>query len=164
MTRKEREKVNTMATKKSNNGIMLYTLKAVKEKEFIYNNVTIESKNDIIGFLESIGLQENTEEVVALVCLNAKGKIIGFHEVSRGTLSSSQVHPREVYKRAIVNNASSIIVAHNHPSGYSNPSNDDIEVTKRLVECGKLLGIKLLDHIIIGEDEHTSLMAMGYIK
>jgi DNA repair protein RadC len=71
--------------------------------------------------------------------------------ISQGNLNSSIIHPREVFKNAILSNANSIILVHNHPSGDINPSKEDIEVTKRLREVGNLLGIKVLDHVIIGD-------------
>jgi DNA repair protein RadC len=80
-----------------------------------------------------------------------------------GSLNASIVHPREVFKEALKRSAASIICMHNHPSGDPSPSREDIEVTKRLVECGKLIGIDLLDHIIIGEQKYVSLKEKGYL-
>ena len=98
-----------------------------------------------------------------MMTLNTKNKTIGLNMVSVGSLNSSIVHPREVFKLAILQNARSIIVAHNHPSGDTNPSKEDIESTKRLVEAGKILGIDVLDPLVIGDD-YTSLATEGYIK
>ena len=98
--------------------------------------------------------------VVAM--LDRKGGILGLNTVSVGTISSSVVHPREVFKPAIVIGASSIIIAHNHPSGGTMPSKEDTEVTRRLVEAGKLLGIEILDHVIIG-DNYYSFKEKGMI-
>ena len=81
----------------------------------------------------------------------------------RGTINTSLVHPREVFKRALLNNASNIMVAHNHPSGDPNPSKEDIQITERLKEAGNLLGINLLDHIIVGEDKYISLKEKGVL-
>ncbi len=80
-----------------------------------------------------------------------------------GSLNASIVHPREVYKEAIKRSAASIICIHNHPSGDPTPSREDIEVTRRLVECGRLVGIELLDHLIIGDKTYVSLKEKGYV-
>ena len=88
--------------------------------------------------------------------MDSKGKVVGVHEVSHGDLNSAPVHPREVFKRALLNNASSIIVSHNHPSGDPTPSDCDRILTERLVEAGKLIGIAVLDHIILGDDIYHS--------
>ena len=93
------------------------------------------------------------------VCLTLDGgnRLINIHEVSKGTLTASLVHPREVFRCAISDNAASIIVAHNHPSGNLEPSQADRQVTERLQEAGELLGIKLLDHIIVTKTSFTAL-------
>ena len=80
-----------------------------------------------------------------------------------GSLNSSIVHPREVFKEAFRRSAASIICAHNHPSGDPSPSKEDIDVTKRLIECGRLIGIEILDHLIIGEKKYVSLKEKGYL-
>jgi DNA repair protein RadC len=91
------------------------------------------------------------EEVFAMITLDVKNKITGIFEVSVGTLSSSLVAPREVYKRALLQNAAAVIFGHNHPSGEVNASSDDIEITKKLEKGGELLGISVFDHIIVGD-------------
>ena len=90
-------------------------------------------------------------EHFVVLLLDQKNKIIGIHTVSTGSLTASVVHPREVYKVAILSNAAAIIAGHNHPSGDPNPSTEDRALTTRLCEAGKLLGIALLDHIIVGD-------------
>ena len=99
------------------------------------------------------GSRQFAQEVFAVVTLDTKNQITGIVEVTRGTLDASLVHPREVFAPAIAATASSIILAHNHPSGDPTPSREDISVTQRLTECGTLLGIDVLDHIIVGD--HT---------
>lgn len=90
------------------------------------------------------------EENFVAIHLNARHEVIGLHEVSRGTLSASLVHPREVFKAAVLSNAFSILIAHNHPSGaYPAPSSEDIKVTKQLIAAGELLGVKVIDHLIV---------------
>lgn len=103
------------------------------------------------------------QEVLVVIYLNTKNTIIGKEIVSKGSLNSSIVHPREVFSGAVKNSSASIVVAHNHPSGDSTPSSEDISVTQRLVECGRLLGISLIDHIIIGNGTYTSLKERGNI-
>ena len=94
--------------------------------------------------------------------LDTKNHIIAAHEVTRGSLNASIVHPREVFKAAVMANASSIICFHNHPSGNPNPSREDLAVTDRLVKAGKILDIPVLDHIIIGDPgEYISLKDRG---
>lgn len=103
------------------------------------------------------------KEVVKLLLLDTKGKIVGDVFVSTGSLTASIVHPREVFKEAIVRSANKIIIIHNHPSGDPSPSEQDVDITKRLQEAGDIMGVELLDHIIIGDGEFTSLRRMGII-
>lgn len=103
-------------------------------------------------------------EVFFVICLNTKNHVVAVHRCHVGSLNSSIVHPREVFKSVILNNAASVIVAHQHPSGDPTPSMEDINVTKRLVEAGKLLGIEVLDHLVVNNDNSfTSLKERGYI-
>ena len=95
--------------------------------------------------------------------LNSKGEVIEIDTVSIGELSATVVHPREVFNRATKKSAASIILAHNHPSGDPTPSVQDVETTKRLVECGRLMGINVLDHVIIGNGDFSSLKALNMI-
>ena len=104
----------------------------------------------------------NQEHFICLY-LNTKNQVLFKKTVFIGSLNASIVHPREVFKEALRRSAASIICFHNHPSGDPSPSREDIEVTKRLVECGKLMGIEVLDHIIIGEKKFTSLKQKGYL-
>ena len=111
--------------------------------------VSIKSPNDVAGFLSP--LQHAAEELFVAIHLNAKNEIMGLHEVSHGTLSASLVHPREVFKAALLANSFAIIVCHNHPSGSSVcPSPEDIDTTRQLVDAGKLLGVGVIDHLIVG--------------
>ena len=103
-------------------------------------------------------------EHVQLFLLNTKCKIESEYTVSIGELNSADIHPREVYSVAIRRSAAAIIIAHNHPSGDPTPSNLDIAATKRLEAAGKIVGIKLLDHIIVGYDSYVSLRSEGVIE
>lgn len=100
-------------------------------------------------------LEEEDRENFLVISLDTKNHINGINVISTGTLNSSLAHPREVFKMAILNNSNNIIIAHNHPSGDTEPSNEDIKVTDRLIECGKILGIEVLDHIIVGEGYYS---------
>lgn len=110
---------------------------------------------------EVLDIEHEASEMFGIVCLTQKNGVAGIHVVSIGSLDAAIVHPREVFKRAILNNAASIICFHNHPSGDPTPSPADLELTKRLVDSGELLGIQVLDHLIIGEGRYISLMDQG---
>ena len=102
-------------------------------------------------------------EQFIIACLNTKNEPTNITVVSVGSLNKAIVHPREVFKTAILSNAASVMAFHNHPSGDTTPSDQDIQLTHRLVEAGELLGIKLLDHLIIGDGSFTSLKEKGYL-
>jgi DNA repair protein RadC len=106
-------------------------------------------------------VQGEAQEVFGILILNIKNKIVAVHEISRGTLNSSMVHPREVFKPAVLHNAAAIICFHNHPSGDPEPSREDIEITERLKNAGEILGIPVYDHIIVGDDRCVSLKERG---
>ena len=101
-------------------------------------------------------LKEKKEEYFYILMLNTQNYIIGERLISKGILDASIIHPREIFKPAIKNSASKIILVHNHPSGDSNPSEEDIEITKKLKEVGEKIDIKVLDHIIIGGEDFWS--------
>lgn len=105
-----------------------------------------------------------TREHFVCLFLNTKNRILGQETIFVGSLNASIVHPREVFQAALKRNSASLICVHNHPSGDPTPSLEDIEVTKRLVEAGKILGIEVLDHIIIGEKRYVSLKSLGLMK
>jgi DNA repair protein RadC len=138
--------------------------KVVRERQVSYYEQAVDSPDSAVELLRALGLEDAAEEYFYVICLGTRSNITGIHEVSHGELSSTMVHPREVFKRALANNAYGIIVAHNHPSGDPTPSDEDIVTTKRLVDAGELLGIKVLDHIIIGDGTYESLKVCGYIK
>ena len=101
----------------------------------------------ILKSLQSLALSDR--EVLAGLYLNSRDQIIAYHEISMGTVNVNIVHPREVFKPAIIKNACSVIIAHNHPSNNVDPSQADLDTTRRLKTAGRILGIKLVDHIII---------------
>lgn len=118
----------------------------------------INSPDDVNKIIQSY-IDGVDREHFVIVLLNRKNGIIGINTVSVGDVSSSIVHPREVFKPAIVAGASSIILAHNHPSGDPTPSRQDLLVTKRIKAAGDILGIEVLDHIVIGDGCYESLKA-----
>jgi len=108
-------------------------------------------------------IKDKAKEHFKLILLNPRNKIIGISTISIGTLNASLVHPREVFKDAIMHSAASVVLAHNHPSGDPEPSEDDIKITKRLIEAGKILGVEVIDHIIIAKDGFKSFAKEGLI-
>lgn len=103
------------------------------------------------------------QEVLKLILLNTKNTVIGVKDVFKGSLNSSIVHPWEIFREAVQRGSANIIICHNHPSGDPTPSKEDINVTLRIKQCGDLMGIKLLDHIIIGNNNYISLKEKGII-
>ena len=112
---------------------------------------------DVADFLMP-RLRYAAKEQFVVILLNGKNKVIGTEVVSEGSLSSSIVHPREVYAPAILHHAAAIMVAHNHPSGDPKPSFEDEEVTRMLSRSGKVLGIPMIDHVIIGDGNYYSFL------
>ena len=108
-------------------------------------------------------LREQKKEFFISICLDTKNQIISKETISIGSLNANVVHPREVFKSALLASAAHIIVVHNHPSGDPTPSREDIEITKKLVETGTIMGIAVLDHIIIGDGRHFSMKEAGHI-
>src|SRR3989344_388599 len=131
-------------------------------KEKINPNTLLDSPQLVFEYLrEKIGKEK--KEHFTIICLDIRNNLL-VDEVSIGTLSASLVHPREVFKKAILNNASHVVIAHNHPSGNPSPSEEDILTTKRLVDAGKILGIAVIDHIIVTQNAFVSLKEQGVIK
>lgn len=123
---------------------------------------TIRSPKDAATYLMADMTSLNQEHFVTLF-LNVKNQILHKQTIFIGSLNASIVHPREIFREAVKRSAASIICAHNHPSGNPAPSTEDIDVTKRLVEAGQLMGIELLDHVIIGDHQFISLKEKGYM-
>jgi DNA repair protein RadC len=103
-------------------------------------------------------LRYAVKEQFIVILLNGKNKVVGTEVISEGSLSSSVVHPREVYASALLHHAAAIMVAHNHPSGDPKPSDEDREITSFLAQSGKVLGIPLVDHIVIGDGTYYSFL------
>lgn len=122
---------------------------------------TVRSPQDAAAYLMPDMISLSQEHFVVLF-LDVKNQIIHKKTIFIGGLNASIVHPREIFREAVKRSAASIICAHNHPSGVPTPSPEDIEVTKRIQEAGFIIGIELLDHIIIGDHQFTSLKEKGY--
>jgi DNA repair protein RadC len=130
--------------------ITQYGVRLVRENEFKYASRKINGAEAVCDLLRTIGLHEKATEEFYGIYLSTKNDVIGIEMISRGTLNASLVHPREVFKGAILANANALILAHNHPSGNVEPSNADKQVTALLVNAGNILDVKILDHVIIG--------------
>lgn len=126
------------------------------------NNIKITNSSIVFEYFNNLFLGKK-QEYFYCVYLDNQKKVLDVKLLFIGTINGSLVHPREVFKEALLLSASSIICIHNHPSGNIVPSKDDLDLTNRLVEGGLLIGIKVIDHIIIGEDEYYSFMENGNI-
>lgn len=142
--------------------INIVSIRLVKESSLLYKERSVRSPEDGYKLLKQF-LEDADREHFIVVSLDTKNQPVSINICHIGSLNASIFHPREVMKSAILSNAASIIVGHNHPSGKVEPSKEDIEVTKRLVEAGKIIGIDVLDHIIVGDDTFTSLKEKGII-
>src|SRR5690554_4382451 len=128
----------------------------------IEDRYTIRSPEDVANYMMDEMRHLNQEHFVCLY-LNTKNDVLHKKTIFIGSLNASIVHPREVFKEAFRYSAASIVCLHNHPSGDASPSHEDIEVTKRLEKCGRMLGIDVLDHVIIGDNRFYSMKEKGYL-
>lgn len=126
------------------------------------SNFVVRRPQDVASFVMD-ELRFLTKEHFVCLFLNVKNHVIGKTTLSIGTINASLVHPREVFQSAIKAGAASIICAHNHPSGDPTPSIEDIQLTSRLVQAGGIIGIDILDHIIIGDNQFISLKELGHM-
>lgn len=138
-------------------------LRVVRETAEIGSGFQVTSPRDVADTLRAHGTHLEEQEVFYVILLDAKNQIRGLQEVSRGILNSSLVHPREVFRLAVVHGAASIIVAHNHPTGDPRPSADDKAITKQLVEAGEVLGIPVYDHVIVAAERYFSFQEAGLV-
>jgi DNA repair protein RadC len=123
----------------------------------------IRSPADVYSLLYPKMREQKRERLVALL-LDTKNQVLREEVISIGSLNANIVHPREVFKAALIESCASVILSHNHPSGDPTPSREDIAVTEKLIEGGKLLGIDVLDHVVIGEGRYVSLKDEGYVR
>lgn len=122
-----------------------------------FSQKKITSPSDIAEIFIPL-LRDELKEQFIVVCLSSANKIIKYERISQGNLNSSVVHQREIFRTAIENNSASIILIHNHPSENPEPSNEDISITKKIVEAGKIMDIPIFDHIIIAGNSYTSFV------
>ena len=125
-------------------------------------SITIRSPSDVFENYQSL-FKDQVRERFIVFWLNSANKVVGFEVVSEGLLNSSLTHPREVFRGAIVATAAAIIIAHNHPSESTEPSQEDISITKQIMEAGKIIGIPVHDHIIFAGNAYTSLVERGLL-
>lgn len=130
----------------------IVSLKLVKESSVLYETRKISNPYDAYRLIKNFLVDSDREKFV-VVCLDTKSQPVSIEIVSIGTVNSAMVHPREVFKVAVLTNASKIICFHNHPSGNTNFSKEDEVITNRLKKCGEILGIELVDHIVVGDDD-----------
>lgn len=142
--------------KKFENVLPRYRIMLVKESEDTFTKYPkFQSSHELFeSFREEFSMLDR--EYFFMITLDSKNRTIGYHTISIGSLSTSIVHPREVFKPAILDNSAAVIFMHNHPSGAPAPSHEDRDCTNRLVEASKILGIRVLDHIIFGETDYYS--------
>lgn len=133
-------------------------IKIVRDRSVVYlaENKNVNSPAAAANAIREV-IGDSDRENFVVLCLNRKHDIVSAEIASIGTISECFVHPREIFKAAVLSSASAIVVGHNHPSGNPTPSDDDFNITKRLIEAGKILGIDVLDHIVIGDDCHVSI-------
>lgn len=123
--------------------------------------LNLKNPQEIVAVMATV-LENEVIEVCYVLFLTTKTGLIHYHQLSRGTINTALVHPREVYQAALLVNASCIVLVHNHPSGDPTPSPDDIAVTHRVRDAGQVIGIELLDHVIVGQrDRFVSIRDMG---
>lgn len=137
-------------------------IQMVKEGSLLYKNRTVHCPQNGFDLMTQF-LGNVDREHFIVMCLDSKNNPTALNVCHVGSLNSSLVHPREVFKPAILSNAASIMIGHNHPSGNSEPSEADFIMTKKLVAAGEILGIEVLDHIVMGDKEFTSLKQEGHI-
>ena len=128
----------------------------------VHKGVRITSPEVVYDLLKNKQLHQEVE-TFSVVLLDTKNQVIDIVEISKGTINQAIVHPRDVFKLAIRRNCNSIVISHPHPSGDPTPSSEDISVTKRLVDAGDIIGIKVVDHVIIGNGSYVSLKELGEI-
>lgn len=144
--------------------VPLYRLQVVKEAHApLYGASKIRESGDVYRLLQSHFEGKPHEEFVA-VFLDSKNTVVGYQVVSVGSLNLSIVHPREAFKAAACMNAAGVLFAHNHPSGDPTPSQEDRALTDRLVGAGDILGIRVLDHIVIGDERYVSFADSGWLN
>ena len=138
----------------------------MKDKTTRYSGISRDcgSPKQVTEIINTVfGLDTSPQEVLVAIFVNTKNQLVGIQELTRGTVDRSLANGAEVYKAALLHNASGVILSHNHPSGDPEPSREDIAVTQRIAEAGRIIEIPLLDHVVIGDGNYVSLTERGYI-
>ncbi len=143
--------------------ISIVRIQMVREGSFPYSPNPVRNSSDAAKIFQAY-LAGADREYFVILLLDGKHRVNALNVVSVGSLTCAIVHGREVFKPAVVSNAASVILSHNHPSGDVSPSPEDVALTRRLVKAGEVLGIKVLDHIIIGEGQYMSFADRGMIS
>lgn len=149
--------------RKAGKGISVVRIQMIREGSFPYGPKVIKTSSDAAALLRSY-LARADREYFVVILLDAKHRVNALNVVAIGSLTIALVHPREVFKPALSANAACVILGHNHPSGDPSPSPEDIELTRRLVKAGELLGVKVLDHVVVGDEGFTSFADRGLIE
>ena len=137
-----------------------YRVTLVREGSCTTEQKTIRTPEDVFAIMRP-EYENAVVETARMFALDTKNKIIGVFTVSTGSLNASIVHARDVFQRAILSNAASVILVHNHPSGDPAPSPEDVELTRKLVEAGRVMDVAVLDHVVIGDGRFVSLKERG---
>ena len=146
--------------------INIYTLKQIRthHRRYDLEDYPITTPQICYQILQYIlDLKSEPVEKFGIISLNSRNKIIGVHIIGMGSIDKLYIEPRDVFMAAMMNNAKSIIAFHNHPSGEAEPSREDIHLSRRLQEAGKIMCIELLDHVITGERNYVSLKEKGFL-
>ncbi|WP_169717975.1 hypothetical protein SPSIL_058040 [Sporomusa silvacetica DSM 10669] len=160
--------INELANIKGMGKTKIYKIECLREivrrfqTESSSRVTLVRSPKDVFDYMTD--MQYLNQEQFRIVMVNTKNKILGQRIISQGTLNMTPVSPREIFNSAIKNMVASIILVHNHPSGDSHPSQEDINITDMVVKAGKIIGISVLDHIIIGKNEYCSFKEKGLIQ
>lgn len=146
--------------------IDIYSVKQIKEKGGKYNldNKKVRSPKDVHTIIQTVlDLNSESVEKFGILTLDSQNVVAGIHIIAIGTLNAILIHPREVFKAAILNNAASIVLFHNHPSGDPTPSEEDIEFTSIIAAAGQMMFIPVVDHVITGDNQYHSMAEHGQI-
>lgn len=142
--------------------IYRYTLNREKISE-VADGIYASQPVKVAEFLRAIGLASQEQEHLVALIMNTKNMVVGYYAVVIGLVDTANMHSRELYRQAIVLNATGLIMSHNHPSGHVEPSADDIRMTSHMKEAGDIIGIKLLDHVIVSEISYFSFREKNLI-
>ncbi len=135
--------------------VQLVRLYAVKEKELPYGKKELNDSAKVVELSRQI-LKNQDREYILAIAMDARTKPVAVEIVAIGTVNQAVIEPRDLFKHAIISNAAGVVMVHNHPSGNPSPSEEDYKITAKINDAGRLLGIPLLDHIIVGDDSYFS--------